>query len=117
MSLKSAKSRAALVALATAAGADPAPQTPMATLLCRPALPTETATAQMLQSSSLLVCKPFAVTVHMNDGSLRTIGSVSVRPQAGPDFSNAVTPQQFNTAYNDWVLKTLRIDPTTLHSP
>ena len=50
----------------------------------------------------------------------RTVGSVSTVSQ-GPmlsDFTTkALTPQQMNSAYDRYVLATLRIDPAIAHTP
>ena len=88
-------------------------ETKMATLICRPARSGETANAAMTKTSTQLVCKPFAVRMHMSDGSMKTIGNTSVKAQPGPDLSRALTPQQSTDAYNKWVTQTFSID----HSP
>jgi hypothetical protein len=88
-----------------------------ATMICRPAQPGESAAAKMIDGGTPLVCRPFAVSMHMNDGSLKTIGSVTAKPMSGPDFSHALTPQQLNDVYNRWVEKALNIDPATRNSP
>jgi hypothetical protein len=107
-----------LAALGTAVRAQTESYGPKsATFVCRPALPSETATAKMVVTSIALVCKPIAVSMHMSDGSMRTIGNVSSRAIAAPDFSGALTPQQINAAYNHWVEKALDIDPETKHTP
>ncbi len=87
-------------------------QTKMATLICRPALASETANATMTKSSTQLVCEPFAVSMHMSDGSMKTIGSATAKASAGPDFSGALTAQQANAAYNKWVMQTFSINHT-----
>jgi hypothetical protein len=87
-----------------------------ATFICRPALADESATAKMVAASTSLVCRPFAVRVHMSDGTMKTIGSVTTKAMPGPDFSSALTPQQVNAAYLRWVEKALDIDPQTAHS-
>jgi hypothetical protein len=88
-----------------------------ATYICRPALANETASAKMMVSSTSLVCRPFAVSMHMSDGSLKTIGNVTSTAMASPDFSQALTPQQVNAAYNHWLQKALDIDPAVRNSP
>jgi hypothetical protein len=103
----------ALAAFATAVWAQPEPPAPNAgTLICRPALASETATAKMVATPTLLVCKPIAVSMHMSDGSMKTIGSVTAKPMSAPDFSQALTPQQATEAYNHWIEKALDIDPS-----
>jgi hypothetical protein len=84
-----------------------------ATMICRPAIAGEAAAAKMIDGGTLLVCRPFAVAMHMDNGSLKTIGSVTAKAMPGPDFSHALTPQQFNEAYNRWLEKALKIDPAT----
>jgi len=88
-----------------------------ATYICRPALASESASATMITSSTALVCRPFAVTVHADDGSLRTIGSVTAKPMLEPNFANALTPQQVSDVYNRWLERALDIDPQTRHTP
>jgi hypothetical protein len=88
-----------------------------ATLVCRPALANEAASAKMVASATLLVCRPLAISMRMSDGSMKTIGSAAVKPQPGPDFSKALTAEQINEAYNRWVERTLHIDPAVAHSP
>ena len=106
-----------LAAFGTAVWAETESFPKSATFVCRAALATETATAKMVESSTALVCKPIAVNMHMSDGSMKTIGNVSSRAMAAPDFSHALTPQQINEAYNHWVEKALDIDPETRNSP
>jgi hypothetical protein len=48
---------------------------------------------------------------------MRVIGNVSSHAIPAPDFSRALTPQQVNAAYNQWLLKALDIDPATAHTP
>jgi hypothetical protein len=103
------------LAVAVAAGAQSTTPT-MATFICRAALTGEKPSAQMMANSAPLVCKPFAVSVQMDDGSLKTIGNVTAKPQPGPNFSGALTVQQANAAYHAWVLKTFHIDPATEHT-
>jgi hypothetical protein len=55
--------------------------------------------------------------MHMSDGSLKTIGNVTSTAMASPDFSQALTPQQVNAAYNHWLQKALDIDPAVRNSP
>ena len=93
------------------------PEGDMATMICRPAQSNETASAKMVATSTPLVCKPFAVSMHMSDGKMQTIGSVTAKPVAGPDLTNALTPAQFNAAYNKWIQVTFHIDPATEHTP
>ena len=103
-----------LVALGFAALADTQAAMPMsATYICRPALVGESVSATMAKSSTALVCRALAVEARMPDGSMKTIGSVSVKADQGPDFSHALTPQQFNDAYTSWLVRTFHID----HSP
>ncbi len=105
------------LALATAAWAQSTAQPAMMTsYLCRPALSGETASAKMVATSALLVCKPFALSMQMSDGSMKTIGSVTAKADPGPDFGNALTVQQARAAYNFWVQKTFHIDPATEHT-
>jgi hypothetical protein len=103
------------LALAAAAGAQSTAPS-MATFICREALTGEKPSAQMMATSVPLVCKPFAVSVQMDDGSLKTIGNVTAKPQPGPNFAGALTVQQANAAYHAWVLKTFLIDPATEHT-
>jgi len=84
-----------------------------ATLLCRPALANETAVAKMVESSTTLVCKPFAVRMRMRDGSMKVIGNAAAKAQPGPDLSGALTPQQVNAACVRWIEETFHVD----HSP
>jgi hypothetical protein len=108
----------ALAAFGTAVWAQTARLAPdAATYVCRQALPDETASAKMVVSSTSLVCRPIAVAMHMSDGSMRVIGNVSSHAIPAPDFSRALTPQQVNAAYNQWLLKALDIDPATAHTP
>ena len=108
----------ALVALSTtelrAATADEFATT--ATYVCRASLPGEGPSAKMLDEPTLLACKPLAVSMRMDDGSVRTIGNVAAKPAAGPDFSHALTPGQINEAYERWYEHTLGIDPAIVHS-
>lgn len=106
-----------LAAFGTAAWAQSQSVTYSATYVCRQAAADETATAKMMGSSTSLVCRPIAVSMRMSDGSLKTIGNGAVTPMSGPDFSQALTPQQVNAAYNRWLRKELDIDPATRHSP
>ena len=102
-----------LLALGTAVFAQTAMDgAQMATLICRPALASETANATMTKSSTQLVCEPFAVSMRMSDGSMKTIGSTTAKASAGPDFSGALTAQQSNAAYNKWVMQTFHIEHT-----
>jgi hypothetical protein len=71
----------------------------------------------MIASSTSLVCRPIAVSMHMSDGSLKRIGNVTITPMSGPDFSKALTPHQVEAAYNRWIEKALDIDPITRHTP
>jgi hypothetical protein len=106
------------VAFGTAASSQTEPLVPnAATFICRPASADESANARMVHDSTSLVCRPIAVTMHMSNGSMKTIGNVKATALAGPDFSHALTPQQINAAYNHWVEKALDIDPETRHSP
>jgi hypothetical protein len=105
------------LALATAAWAQStSPEAMMTTYLCRPALSGETASAKMVTTSALLVCKPFALSMQMSDGAMKTIGNVTAKADSGPDFGSALTVQQAHTAYNLWVQKTFHIDPATAHT-
>ncbi len=105
-----------LAALAPIAWAQTTPEPMMASFVCRAALSNETANAKMIDSSTTLVCKPFAVEERMSNGSMKTIGNVTVKAQPGPDFSHALTVQQANSAYNSWVNKTFHIDPAREHT-
>ncbi len=108
----------ALIATGACASAEDESDFPTsATLICRPATAGENATAKVMATSGLLVCRPFAVSMHMHDGTLKVIGNVRVAATSGPDFSHALTPQQVNAAYNSWLEKALDIDPETRHSP
>jgi len=102
--------------LATAAWAQ-TPSNSMATLICRPAAAGETANAKMMATTTTLVCESFALNMHMSDGTMKTIGSVTAKPMAGPDFTGALTVQQDNAAYNKWVQQTFKIDPARVHQP
>jgi hypothetical protein len=88
-----------------------------ATYICRPALTDEAPSAKMVHTSMALVCRPIAVSMHMSDGSMKTIGNVKAKALVAPDFSHAVSPAQVNAAYNHWVEMALDIDPETRHSP
>jgi hypothetical protein len=88
-----------------------------ATFICRPTSPGESASAEMVNGATSLVCRPLAVRMHMSDGSMKTIGNVSSRAIPAPDFAHALTPQQINETYNRWLEKTLDIDPAVEHSP
>jgi len=108
----------ALAAFATSVPAQTESLVPKAaTFICRPSLSDETANAKMMVATTTLVCQPFAVSMHMSDGSMKTIGNVTATAITGPDFSHALTPQQVNAAYNHWVEKALDIDPETRHAP
>jgi len=89
----------------------------MASYICRPAMTGETPNAKMTNSAVVLECKPIAIAMHMSDGSMKTIGSTSVKAPSGPDFSNALTAAQANAAYNAWVQSTFKIDPARVHTP
>lgn len=106
----------ALIALGSTAMASTSQEQMTATLICRPALTTESADAKLMQSPGLIVCKPFAVEVRSDDGSLQTIGSVTVKPASGPNFSDALTAEQINDAYTAWVRETFHIDPAREHT-
>jgi hypothetical protein len=99
-----------------AAGADAEAPT-MSTFACRESLPHEAPTAKMMDSPTTLVCRPIAVAIRSGDGELRTIGNVTARPVPGPDFSRALTPQQVDSTYTQWLEKFLNIDPQVYHSP
>ena len=88
----------------------------MATMLCRPALSSETSNATFTSTSTSLICRPVAVAMHMSNGSMKVIGSVKARASS-PDFSGALTPAQVNSAFNRWVQTTMHIDPATEHTP
>jgi hypothetical protein len=57
----------------------------MATMVCRPAMSGERATAMMMDKSTSLVCKPMAAMT--NAGKM------------GPDLSHALTPEQIDAAW------------------
>ena len=100
-----------IAAIGSMAGAQSASRVPMsATYICRPALPGEPVSATMMKTSTSLVCRPLAVEVRMQDGSMKTIGTVSVKANQGPDFSHALTPQQIDDAWASWMIKTFHID-------
>jgi hypothetical protein len=104
----------ALAGPSASAVAQTATQTPKeATLICRQAHGDEPATAKMLSASTTLVCRPIAISMRMDDGSLKIIGDVTAAPQAGPDFSRALTPQQFQEACAKWLEHVFFIN----HSP
>ena len=98
------------------AGADDATAT-MSTFVCRESLPSEAPTAKMVNSPTTLVCRPLVYTIRGEDGTMRTIGTASAKVPLGPDLSKALTPQQFETAYSQWLERTLKIDPQIIHSP
>ena len=80
----------------------------MASYICRPVVGSETSNARMNTQGTALLCHPFAVRLHMDDGSMKVIGNVTSRPLPGPDFSKALTAQQFNDAWNTWVQQKLQ---------
>lgn len=88
----------------------------MATMICRPAQSGETANAATIGTTTELVCEPFAMSMRMSDGTMMTIGNVTVKANPGPDFSGALTAQQAKAAYNKWVLQTFHIDPAREHT-
>jgi hypothetical protein len=108
-----------LAVAATTAGtsAQSSDRSEMASFICRPAVGNETPSAKMMDGRTLLVCRPFGVQVKTSDGTLKTIGTVSAKSPAAPDFSGALTPAQVSEAWTRWVQHALRIDPATLHSP
>jgi hypothetical protein len=71
----------------------------MATYACRPAASGEKPSAMM--GSTSLVCKPLAVEMRGSDGKMHVMGSLKVKPAAGPDISG-LTPAQVNDAYIKW---------------
>jgi len=89
----------------------------LATYICRPAQAGETATATMAATATKLECRPFAVSMRLADGSMKTIGNTGTKPQPGPDFSHALTPQQIEEACTTWLNRVLKIDPVTVHTP
>jgi len=89
----------------------------LATYICRPAQPDETATATMASGAMKLECRPFAVNMRMSDGSMKTIGNTTVKPQPGPDLSHALTAQQIQEACVAWLYQVLKIEPATVHTP
>lgn len=112
----------ALAASATTSGAQTTalstvPTSTVATYICRPAETGETATATMTAGATKLECRSFAVAMRRGDGTLKTIGSLTVRPQPGPDLSHALTAQQIQDACAAWLYKVMNIEPATLHTP
>ena len=70
----------------------------MATMVCRPAMSGERATAMMMKKTTMLVCKPMAPAT--NAGKM------------GPDLSHALTVQQIDAAYRAYYNKIFYIPMT-----
>ena len=81
----------------------------MASYICRPVTSGESSNAKMGDQGTALVCHPFAVRLHMDNGSMKVIGNVTAKPMSGPDFSKALTVDQANEAWNNWVQEKLRV--------
>jgi hypothetical protein len=95
---------AALAGPSTSVIAQTTPQSPKeATYICRQPVANEPVTAKMVSGSTTLVCRPLAINMRMSDGTMKTIGNATVTPQQGPDFSKALTPQQFQQACETWL--------------
>jgi hypothetical protein len=102
---------AALAASSLSVVAQTTNHVPMeASLICRQARADETVTARMVSTSMTLVCRPIAVSMRMSDGSMKIIGDVTAKPQSGPDFSKALTPQQMQEACEKWLETVFHID-------
>jgi hypothetical protein len=103
---------AAAAAIALCAGASVAqnsePKTE-ATYICRPVVANETGDARMMKSGTQLTCRAFAVAMKMSNGTLKVIGNVTARPVAGPNLSKALTTQQINDAWSNWIVDTFQI--------
>jgi hypothetical protein len=81
-----------------------------ATLICRPASKTEHANASIKDPAADLVCKPFSIAMKMSDGTMHVIGSATASSaQIGPDISRAITPQQVNDTWVNYLESTFRI--------
>ncbi len=115
--LRGGSALAAAMAVLASTGAIANASDDMTTMVCREAHAGEKPTAKMVGSSTALVCKPFAVSMKMSDGKLKTIGSVRVKAASGPDLTGALTADQINAAYVKWLEARLSIDPATEHSP
>ena len=81
-----------------------------ASLICRQAHADEAVTAKMVATSMTLVCRPIAVSMRMSDGSMKIIGNATAKPQSGPNFSKALTPQQMQEACEKWLETVFHID-------
>lgn len=81
----------------------------MASYICRPVIGSETANARMNSQGTALLCRPFAVGLRMDDGSMKVIGNVTSRPIPGPAYSKALTAQQVNDAWNSWIEEKFQI--------
>lgn len=104
---------AALAGPSASVVAEATTEAPMeATLICRQAHSDETATAKMVSASTTLVCRPFAVSMSMGDGSMKIIGDVKAPPQPGPDFSKALTPLQIQQVCEKWLERVFYINRT-----
>ena len=102
---------AALAASSLSVVAQTTSQAPMeANLICRQAHADEAVTARMVSTSTTLVCRPIAISMRMSDGSMKIIGDVTAKPQSGPNFSKALTPQQMQEACEKWLEAVFHID-------
>jgi len=82
--------------------------------VCRTSAAGETPNAKMMAGPAELTCRPVSLLLKMSGGSLRTIGQTTARSiSAGPDLSNALTPQQINDAYVRFIEQTFHIDHTS----
>jgi len=79
--------------------------------VCRTSAAGETANATMSSTKVELICHPVALALKMSGGSLRTIGRTTAGGVLhGPDLSKALTPQQINDAYVEFIERTFHID-------
>jgi hypothetical protein len=97
----------------SAAAQSAAPNRTEATYVCRQANTDENATARMVSNSTMLVCRPIAVSMRMPDGSTKIIGDVRAKPQPGPDFSKALTPGQIQEECAKWLEGLFHISHTS----
>jgi hypothetical protein len=72
--------------------------------MCQATAAGGTSNARMTAGSdTALSCREVSMRLKMSDGSMRTIGRVTAKPNDGPDLSKALTPQQVNDAWVNWI--------------